>query len=355
MVFGMDRAAAPLALYFFDRCFTQSSFVVKDRKRYVLCCYKHTPGTSSLSVEIPTLLETLRSYSITHEETLDSYYWRPSLTELFASARFAARMLKQAPTHIILSSYTATYSYMPSPAVLRYLKDRDICVVHIWWDTCSRHMAKAFLAIDSYVDIHVVLDNPCLYFMEEALALGFDATHQHTKLVSLFYPFEYRRTVGGSRDISIIFLGQTGSYRSVRKEYLEHVADSDLSIVTTQSFASPLNEKDYDNLLLRSKIGINFSESVDSHQLKARVFELMRAGCLVVEQRNDQTAMYFEEGVDYISFSSKEELLEKLRFFLVNESERVRITAVAYEKASRLYNGNVFWNAVFNACDTLPK
>lgn len=348
-VHGLDRLTVPLAIFYLNRYRPDPPSTVSGTRRYMLCCYRLTPGTNSLSVEIPTLYETLKTYSSVNKAPFSTHFWKPTLASMFASFRFATSVLKESPSHLMLSSYTAKYHYMPAPAILRYLKRRGVCVVNLWWDTCSNNMGDAFLSMDTSVDLHVVLDNPCLYFLNQLASRGFDVSQFAKRVAPLFYPFHYSKQEV-EKNIDAIFLGRTGSYRSVRMEYLRYLAEQGQQIVTPQDFPEELSEDDYDGLLQRSTLGINFSKSVDTHQLKARVFELIKSGCLVLEQRNDQTARYFDEGTHFVGFSSKEELLEKLRFYLNNETERRKICDAAYDRASTSYNGDMFWQAVFHAC-----
>jgi hypothetical protein len=310
----------------------------------MLCCFEITPATQSISVEIPILYDTLEGYIAKEGGELFVYFWRPILIKFFPSLSFYLSAIKYKPTHIFLSSYTSRYHYMPSLSTLHRLKSRGIEVQNIWWDTCSKKVEKAFLDIDPYVSRHIVLDNPCKYFLEK-ITEKLRAKNSLNEILYLYYPLQYNRSLH-SKDIDVVFLGQTGSYRSVRQKYLNYLQDMGRPIFTSKNFKGPVTEVDYNRILLRSKIGINFSESVDSHQLKARVFELIKSGCLLIEQRNEQTAKYFTEGEDYVAFSSKEELLEKVMFYLDNESLREQIISAAYKKASQKYNGDMFWQSI---------
>ena len=86
--------------------------------------------------------------------------------------------------------------------------------------------------------------------------------------------------------------------------------------------------------------------SVDRHQLKARVFETMLSGALLLEERNDQTARYFEDGVDYVSFGSEQELVDKIRYYLKNDERRAAIAESGRRKLREKFSGRQFWSRV---------
>ena len=96
-----------------------------------------------------------------------------------------------------------------------------------------------------------------------------------------------------------------------------------------------------------SKIAINFSHSTEGHQLKGRALESMTFGALLLESKNPQIACLFEDGTDYVSFSSKEDLLEKISFYLKNPEERIRIAENGMRKVIELYNPQVYWEKIF--------
>ena len=45
----------------------------------------------------------------------------------------------------------------------------------------------------------------------------------------------------------------------------------------------------------------------------------MHAEALLLESENSQIAILFDEGVDYVSFSDREDLLEKINYYLIHE------------------------------------
>ena len=73
---------------------------------------------------------------------------------------------------------------------------------------------------------------------------------------------------------------------------------------------------EYQEIMGRAKIGLNFSESSVDHQTKGRIFENMLSGAMLLESENHLTETLFTEGKDYVSFTTKEDLVEKIKFYL---------------------------------------
>ena len=69
---------------------------------------------------------------------------------------------------------------------------------------------------------------------------------------------------------------------------------------------------------------------------------------MLLETKNPQTEALFEDGVDYVGFSTKEEMLEKIKYYLTHEKERKCIAESGRRKVLNQYNTKVFWDTVFN-------
>jgi hypothetical protein len=190
------------------------------------------------------------------------------------------------------------------------------------------------------IDLNVLLDSGALakHFPDRT-----DFIYLWTpKDFSVFYPGD------GQRDIPVSFLGSIGSYRNVRAEYLDYLKAQHLDIYHTGGQREQLvSLATYAETLRRSKISLNFSQSVSgTHQLKGRVFEVLFSGTLLMESENAETPQYFTPMVDYVVFDSKQDLADKVRYYLEHEDQRQRIAYNGYMKATTEYNHNVFWNKV---------
>ena len=94
-----------------------------------------------------------------------------------------------------------------------------------------------------------------------------------------------------------------------------------------------------DYLYSHSKIVINFSKVNNDMkyitnyerdlqrktQIKARVFEVLRCGGFLLSEYTPDLDYYFKINKDLVTFSSKENLLEKIKFYLQNNDMRIQI------------------------------
>jgi hypothetical protein len=249
------------------------------------------------------------------------------------------------PRAIILSSYEPGYPLQPAVETIRLLrKVWKIPMVAIWWDTCYAGFWRSIVPVLPYVDVHVVLDNPLLNFFDDAARRRFG--HRFLPLWEAMDPGIYNNP-GLPRDVEVAFLGQVAGYRSVRMPYVQHLLENNVPLLCSLANrgAQP-SHADYQDVLKRTRIGLNFSQSVDSDQLKSRVFETMSCGALLMENDNPQTRCYFTPMKDYVSFDSPSDLLEKIRYYLVHEDERAEIAAAGEQKVKALYDSSHFWKAI---------
>jgi spore maturation protein CgeB len=165
----------------------------------------------------------------------------------------------------------------------------------------------------------------------------------------IYFPSEYK-------DIEVAFLGQISSYRDYRSDYIDYASDKLKEYKTyfsTKDRVDQINHFDYARIINRSKIGLNFSRSVNMDQLKGRVLHTMLSGALLLETKNSQTDFLFEDGKEYVSFTSKEEMIDKIKFYLRNDKIREEIAKNGREKTLLNYSRKLFWDKVLEESNSL--
>lgn len=312
---------------------------VVEQHRFIIVRYRYYSQNRALgdSTEKFMVDDTLKAFG---QIDFDTIFWDDAYTFLSGADQLLIEKIERhCPSAIILSSYNwSDYRHFRKDT-LEYLRRKGINLVAIWWDTCSKGFLQSVEPLLPLIDVHVVPDNPCLVF------LG-NYRQYFLPLWVTLAPAIYNNP-GVERDIEISFLGQVGSYRSNRKKYVQRVVDANLPIYlsTSERLRQPSHNQ-YVETLKRSKIGLNFSYSVDAHQLKARVFETMLCGAMLMESENPQTRCYFTPMEDYVSFDSENDLVDKLRYYLEHEDERAEIAARGEKKVRELYNPVEFWKAI---------
>jgi hypothetical protein len=89
---------------------------------------------------------------------------------------------------------------------------------------------------------------------------------------------------------------------------------------------------DYARALTGSRIGLGLLRRVCPDQHTTRTFEIPACGSLLLADRTEEHQEFFEEGAEAEFFSSTDELMEKIRFYCLNESARVRIAEGGYRR-----------------------
>jgi spore maturation protein CgeB len=120
---------------------------------------------------------------------------------------------------------------------------------------------------------------------------------------------------------------------------------------------SKLTPEQYASIIRRSKIGINFSLSPTMmfHQLKGRTFEYIMSYSLLLESKNPSIEDFFVPGEHYVEFESQQDLLDKIKYYLENEKERLKIVENGYNHFRNNYTAEIYWNKVMEAVDKFKK
>lgn len=218
-------------------------------------------------------------------------------------------------------------------------------MIEIGWDTISKKWWKEINSNDLDRTI-LILDNPRKTFVPKSLC-------DINKALVVVPPFSLRRVspVGIHREIDYNFIGSVGSYRNYRVPYLEFVSNlghkSLLNGYNSRKYQ--LSREEFLKILNESKISINFSETHSQNfQLKGRVWEVLLAGSMLLEQDNDQIKHYFTDGIHFISFSNKFELKEHLLYFVNNDFERIKIAEAGQKRAIELISSSDFFRFITN-------
>ena len=249
------------------------------------------------------------------------------------------------PDIIVLSSYNITGTRIksqPSIGFFAALKSflPNTKIVCLWWDTCSKRFWSKFPS-ESVFDLHVAMENPCGMSMEIT---------QHVRQKFLFLYSTHPSSTAirpKAKDISVFFSGQIGDYRGSRKEYVDHLINNGFGqYISINERAKQISKKEYFEKMGRAKMVVNFSMSVDFHQLKGRIFEAMFTRCLLLESRNPQIECFFRDGEHYVAYDSKEDLLDKILYFEKNPVEAERIAQNARDFVLREFTTENFWKSV---------
>jgi spore maturation protein CgeB len=84
-----------------------------------------------------------------------------------------------------------------------------------------------------------------------------------------------------------------------------------------------------------ARISLGFLRIICPDQHTTRTFEIPACGSMMLADRTEEHQSFFEEGRDAEFFASEDEMLDKIRYYLANEEERLRIARNGYERSFR--------------------
>jgi spore maturation protein CgeB len=104
----------------------------------------------------------------------------------------------------------------------------------------------------------------------------------------------------------------------------------------------PVTDAEYVALFSESRISLGFLILGDTHrtsrplrQIRLREFEATMAGAFYVTGWLDELSLHYEIGREIVCYRSREELVERCRYYLAHDEERERIRRAGHERAVR--------------------
>lgn len=151
------------------------------------------------------------------------------------------------------------------------------------------------------------------------------------------------------RDIDIVFSGSYGYGREERQRYMLHLLNNGIKLIHGGSEGGDhFTTEEYADRYKRAKLALSFSQARGMNVVNARPFEAMSCGAMLLEQESLELAKLYIPFVDYVPWTTEDDLLNKVKYYLEHEDERRIIASNGYEKTLQTYSAKTFWEKVLS-------
>jgi hypothetical protein len=257
--------------------------------------------------------------------------------------KFLVDYCKKWGVDIIIFCFLGGSPLNPSYEVLKQLKEIGVYLCYMWPDTGNGFGTQTILELNHHncADLHISWDNPRSPYHSQ---FPWPANHMHLWVPqdkNIFYKQE-------KQDIIASFIGSPRYYD--RQLFINHLLGHCPWVeIRGGQREEKLTPEGYAELIRRSKISLNFSISpAQFFQTKGRVFEVLACGSMLLEFKNPATESLFTPEVDYVSFTSPEDLVNKIRYYSENEEERAKIAAQGHKTYLEKYTSQHFWDRIMD-------
>lgn len=243
------------------------------------------------------------------------------------------------------------FSYFWSASVLPEVIDKikDLGIITINFYCNNVHQFNLVSEIAPHYNYCMVPEREAL---QKYLNVGANPIHvQMAANPDLYKPYSLKKTY------DVIFVGQ--NYLN-RQDYTEYLYRNGIDIhvwgpnwkrslmlneftLPKTHIGKPLSDKELVMMYSRSKISLNFSEVMvqDKHydygsikrHIKLRDFEAPMSGAFYITGYQKELENYYEINKEIVCYETKEELLEKIRYYLKNPSETETIRMAGRRRA----------------------
>lgn len=180
---------------------------------------------------------------------------------------------------------------------------------------------------------------------------------------------KYFRRDDVKKSIDVSFVGRLVN-KMGRKEYIDYLIQNGISIEVfgTGSNDGPVNLEKMVEIFNKTRINLSFSGislrsalekepniKTRMKQVKGRVAEIALCGGLVLSEYVPGIEEVFEIDREIVVFHTKEEMLERTRYYLEHENEREKIANNGYVRALRDYDVSTAIPRLINRVEEFRK
>lgn len=141
----------------------------------------------------------------------------------------------------------------------------------------------------------------------------------------------------------VVFLGHFE--KDHRISLIKKIIDSDIKLAIPKTTMKKMKNKSrylvpiektygavYNAILSQAKIALCILSTINHDTYTRRCFEIPAAGTMMLSEYTDDLASMFEEDKEIVFFRSKEELVDKIKYYLSHDEEREQIAKAGRER-----------------------
>ncbi len=261
----------------------------------------------------------------------DRYYYE---TGRRGDKAFLERIKEIKPDYVVMVLYKAPGSD-PMVIALDTIANIHVPIISIWGDLEAEEQLALAKSLET--------------FMWKVVGTANKSICDRMGYVYLHVPKDPRvfNSDDRVRDIDIVFSGSYGYGREERQGVMLHLLNNGVKLVHGGSEGGDhFTKEEYADRYKRAKLTLSFSQARGMNVVNARPFEAMACGAMLLEQESLELAKLYIPFVDYVPWTTPDDLLNKVRYYLEHNDERTLIASNGCKKTQELYSAKTFWTKV---------
>lgn len=121
-------------------------------------------------------------------------------------------------------------------------------------------------------------------------------------------------------------------------------------------YGGAIESEEYNKIINQSKINLCFTKNYHrAKHINQRPFEIAASKSFFLMEASPGYSDFFKEGEDVVTFKDKEELLQKVEYYLNNKKEKNKIADKVYKKIRKSFSGYANLSRFFKSIESDKK